>query len=332
MKSPTIKDVAREANVGVGTVSRVLNDSPLVSDATRQRVLQVIEALGYSPNLAARQLSKGVTHIIGVLSPFFTLPSFNHRLAGMQDILGATDYDLVLHSVRSPAHFRDKLDTLLRQNRADGLILLTPPTLDDAYWAVERDMPLLIFDSIQTRRVPSIVIDNVEGGRLAARYLIERGYRKIGFIGDLLDNDFGFTTTRDRFAGFRGMIQEAGLPQNDDWYRFGAVGYSSAHQSATEILTRPNRPEAIFAESDMKAFELLQVAAELRLRVPDDLAVIGFDDVDAARFMGLTTVHQPLVETGQMAAGQMLRWVTEGVRPSLEPQYIPLKVVERSTA
>lgn len=332
MKAPTIKDVARAANVGVGTVSRVINNSAMVSEDTRQRVLDAIDALGYTPNLAARQLSKGVTHSIGVLSPFFTLPSFNHRLAGMQNVLQASEYDLTLHSVRSPEHFKIKARALMSKTRVDGLLMLTPPNLPETIWQANSQMPLMLVDSDPIYDRPSIVIDNVAGGELAAQFLIERGYRSLGFLGDLLEDDFGYTTTQKRFRGFCNAVEAAGLPLDKTWHRFCYLSNDLTRAAAHDLLTMPNRPDAIFATSDMKAFEVLHLAAELGMRVPDDVAVIGFDDIDMAHYMQLTTVRQPLVESGEIAARLMLDWCENGQPPPLEPQVLPLSIVERATA
>jgi DNA-binding LacI/PurR family transcriptional regulator len=331
MKVPTIKDVAREANVGVGTVSRVINNSPRVSDETRQRVLEVIDSLGFKPNLAARQLSKGKTHNIGVLSPFFTLPSFSERLAGIQTALQNTEYDLVLHSINSLDDFREKVEMLLGQKRVDGLILLTPPTIDRTIWTSNPTLPVVIVDSEQMDMHPRIMIDNVAGGRIATDYLIRNGHTKIGFLGDLLNNDFGYQTTAQRYEGFRQVINHAGLPENAIWYRFGELSYRSAQQQATDLLSQDDRPTAIFATSDMKAYEVIRTADNLGLRIPEDIAIIGFDDIETARYMKLTTVRQPLMESGQLAAEWVVEWCETEETPPLQPLRQPLEIIERAT-
>jgi DNA-binding LacI/PurR family transcriptional regulator len=316
----------------VGTVSRVINGSPQVREETRQRVLAAIEELNFSPNSAARQLSGGKTFTIGVVSPFFTFPSFVERLAGIQDVLDMSSYDLVLYSIRAPEQIARRLHTVITQNRADGLIILALPFDDGQIWLADPTLPIVVVDNIAVERYPSVVIDDIAGGQLATQYLIQQGHSAIGFIGDLIDNPFGFTSTRNRFAGFKQALADAGLPYNPDWCRFGQHSQEAARHSAHAILSRAKRPTALFVSIDTLALGVIAAANDLGLRVPDDVAIIGFDDIQAAGYSGLTTVRQHLFWSGQIAGQAMLDWLANGSLPADRWRtYMSLEIVERST-
>lgn len=333
MRSPTIKDVARLAGVGVGTVSRVLNGSSQVRAETRERVLAAIKELGFEPNLAARQLSGGKTFTIGVVTPFFTFPSFVERVMGIQDVLDTSPYDLVLYSVRSPERLPQQMRTIINQNRVDGLIVLSLRIDERELQQIKADFPVvLIVDDAGFERYPHAVIDNFKGGLLATNYLIERGHTAIGFIGDPVNNPFGFTSTRKRFDGYRHALSEAGLSLREDWCRFAEYTQESARENARQLLSQSDRPTALFVSVDTLALGALAASNDLGLRVPQDIAIIGFDDIQVASYIQLTTVRQPLIESGRWSAHELLKWLQSGYNAVKSDRYrIELKIVERST-
>jgi LacI family transcriptional regulator len=303
-----------------------------VREETRQRVLATIKELNFSPNSAARQLSGGKTFTIGVVSPFFTFPSFVERLAGIQDVLDMSSYDLVLYSIRAPEQIARRLHTVITQNRADGLIILALPFDDEQVWLADPTLPIVVVDNVAVERYPSVVIDDIAGGQLATQYLIQQGHSTIGFIGDLIDNPFGFTSTRNRFAGFKQALADADLSCNPDWCRFGQHSQEAARHSAHAILSRAQRPTALFVSIDTLALGVMAAATDLGLRIPDDVAIIGFDDVQAAGYSGLTTVRQHLFCSGQIAAQAMLDWLAYGSLPADRWRtYMSLEIIERST-
>ena len=286
----------------MGTVSRVLNGSSQVRAETRERVLAAIKDLGFSPNSAARQLSGGKTFTIGVVSPFFTFPSFVERLTGIQDVLDETEYDLTLYSVRSPERLAQQFRTIIGQNRVDGLLVLSLPFDEEEVYRLKPGFPIVVVDNEAVERFPHLAVPNTEGGFLATRFLIERGHRDIGFLGDPIVNPFNFTSTLRRFEGFQQALSEAGLACNLDWCQFAAYGQESARETVRAILTRPQRPTALFVATDTLAIAALSEVRDMGLRVPDDVAVIGFDDIQAAQYSALTTVRQHLVESGRWGA------------------------------
>jgi len=314
-------------------VSRVLNGSTQVREETRQKVLAAIEDLSFSPNMAARQLSGGKTFTIGVMTPFFTYPSFVERLTGIQSALHNSEYDLVLYSIRSPEQLERQMHALLTRNRVDGLIVLSLPVAEETIQRINPNLPIIVIDDTKPiRNYPRITIDNVAGGEMATNYLIERGHRMLGFVGDQIENLFGFVSTRHRFEGFCRALDHAGLTLVDEWVRFGEHSQEAARQNALDILRNPRRPTAIFVSIDTLALGVLAAINDLNLRVPEDVAVIGFDDIQAASYMNLTTVRQHLVYSGQMGAQWMLEWLDQQRRPDPAEVILPLEMVERLTA
>lgn len=332
MKSPTIRDVAQRAGVSVATVSRVLNSSKPVSEETRQRVMQAIDDLNFSRNLVARQLSMGKTFTIGVVTPFFTYPSFTERLAGIQEGLDDSGYTLVLYSIRYAEQLRWQLTDLISHNRVDGLIVLSLPFDADAIKQTKPGFPVVAVDTNPNQHFPHIVVDDVAGGELATEYLIERGHRHIGFVGDQLDEPFVFTSSTRRFEGFQRALRTHKLPVRPEWYWQGDHSHKAAKANARRILGQGERPSAIFASLDTYALAVLAAAEELGLRVPDDVAVMGFDDIDLARHLRLTTVRQHLFDSGKLSAALMLDWLQTG-EPDRTQWHVemPLEIIDRST-
>ena len=194
-RAPTIRDVARHANVGVGTVSRVLNDSPLVSEDARQRVYRTIDELGYRRSSTARNLSLGRTQMIGVVAPFFTTSSVLERLRGVVDKLrDHGDYDLVLFDVETLTQRVDAFRDFARTDRVDGLLVMSLRPTDDEVERLRRErLPVVLVDVVHPA-LPRVVIDDVLGGTLATEHLLARGHTKIGFVGDE-PSPFGFTSS-----------------------------------------------------------------------------------------------------------------------------------------
>jgi DNA-binding LacI/PurR family transcriptional regulator len=327
----TIADVAARAGVGASTVSRVLNDSPRVSEATRARVLEAIEVLDYRPNPLARALSRGRCQTLGVVVPFFTHASAVERLRGVAAALDGSRYDLVLFNVESTVHRDEHFATLTRRDRADGLIVMSlpvPPTSLDRL--ATSGVPVVLLDA-EAPGLPAVVTDDAAGGRMAAQHLIDLGHERIAFIGDDPANPLGFVSGTNREEGYRRTMADAGLEIPPGYVRHGPHVRDVARHLAGELIRRPDPPTAIFASSDTQALGALEAVRTAGLRVPADVSVVGFDDVEVSGYVGLTTVRQPLFESGSLAATLLLGLLDDGEVPSPLVHRLDLDLVVRST-
>jgi len=328
MRGTTIARVAEEAGVGIGTVSRVLNGSPAVRADTRRRVLETIATLDYQPSPAARALSTGRANAIGVVAPFFTQPSVIERLRGVSHSLASAGFQLILHDVERAEQRRDLFRALAARGRIDGLLSISlAPTDGELRRLRATGVPVVLLDRGHPT-LPCITIDDIEGGRLAAAYLLALGHRRIAFLGDEETNRFGFDSSAHRREGFEAALAAAGAPLAPEWILRRPHGRDTACDAAMELLARSPRPTAVFATSDVQAIGVLEAAQAAGIAVPGKLSVIGFDDVEAAGYTGLTTVAQPLEEIGALGAELLLRALSG---EAVESRRMPLKIVERNS-
>jgi len=330
MGSVTIRDVAKRAGFGVGTVSRVLNDHPSVSEPTRQKVLQAITELDYAPNPVARRLSLGKTLTIAVIVPFFTRPSFVGRLRGVEYALADSEYDLILFNVETTAKRDVYFRSVPRRERVDGLLIISLSPRDaDVDRFLQTGVPTVLVDA-RHPRMSRAVIDDVTGGRVATQHLIHLGHRKIGYVSDKLENPFNFVSSRDRYEGYCQALEEADIPFRPEYHCQGEHGCEEARAMARTLLSLSNPPTAIFAASDTQAIGVLQAAEDAGLRVPEELSVIGYDDIDIAEYLHLTTVRQPLFVSGVEGVEMLLESIAA---PSPNPRQVllPTELVVRGT-
>src|SRR5918997_1709659 len=328
MRGTTIARVAEEAGVGVGTVSRVLNGSPAVSATTRRRVLDAIATLDYQPSPAARALSTGRTNAIAVVAPFFTQPSVIERLRGVSHALANEGYQLILHDVERADQRRELFRSLAGRGTIDGLLAISlAPTEREARRMKQAGVPIVLLDRSHPT-LPCITIDDVEGGRMAAEHLLALGHRKIAFLGDEEANLFGFDSSAHRREGFEAALSAAGVPPPPEWVLRRPQGRDAARVAGAELLARSPRPTAVFAASDVQAIGVLEAAQAVGLPVPEELSLIGFDNVGTAGYTGLTTVAQPLEEIGRLGADLLLRAVSGEAIPS---RRMPLEIIVRGS-
>ncbi len=326
----TINDVASHAGVGKGTVSRVLNGGGNVSAATRSRVEAAIADLGYAPSYAAQSLARGRLATVVVVVPFVTHPSAVTRVQGIIEGLRPSGTPVSILDVETPEHARGQFLMLLGSLRPEGVIVVSlTPDGDVRRRLLEADFPVVWIDAKVQGHV-SLFIDNAEGGRLAADHLLSLGHEAIAFIGDdEAHSGFGFTSAAERLRGVTSALAERGLELRN--CLTGPHSKDVARELAVQLLTGRDRPTGIVTTSDTQAVGVLAAARELGIDVPGELSVVGFDDVEIAESAGLTTIRQPIAESGRRAA-QLITSLAGGDKPSRRHVALPLQlVVRRST-
>lgn len=329
VKRVTIKQVAEEAGVSTQTVSRVINDRPDVAPETRQRVKEVINRLGYQPSSVARSLIQGRTRTLGVVGYGVEYFGPSRNLSGIEQQAGEMGYALILDLVRQPE--QSDVGHILREmlaRRVDGIIWAVPEIGGNREWiAKAAQLPVpLIFLSTQPR--PGIAIANVDnrsGGRMATRHLIEQGRRKIGII----TGPLSWWEARQRQCGWQDALEMAGLSVSEELIAEGDWSAASGEQGLRLLLERCPDLDAVFASNDQMALGALQAARCAGLRVPSDLAIVGFDDIPEAAYFcpPLTTIRQDMVELGRLAVRELIRMVEtrQDGKITVEPRAILLR-------
>ena len=263
------------------------------------------------------------------MAPFLTSPSLVERVRGVLDVLGPSDYDVVLHNVQTPAQRDEQFAALAHRGRADGLLAISLAPDDLQVERFQRaGVPVVLVDAVHPE-LPHIVIDDVEGGRLAAEHLLKLGHRRVAFVGDEPEDAFGFTSSMQRREGFRAALEAAGCELPEVLVREAQHGRENANRVTEELVMLAEAPTAIFAASDTQALGVLEALQRTGRSVPGDVSVIGFDDIDVAAYVGLTTVRQPLYRSGEHGARVLLDAISGAVQDPDER--LTLELVERRT-
>ncbi|HLY59140.1 MAG TPA: LacI family DNA-binding transcriptional regulator [Terriglobia bacterium] len=326
----TIKDVARESGVNTSTVSRALNNAYGVNEKTRQHVMEVASRIHYRPNHVARGLVTGRSQTIGLVVSDIRNPFFAEVARGAEDAAYRAGRDLVLcnSDLRGDKQM-DYFDSLLAK-RVDGIVMNSVAALSiaqqDQLWAAGVPIVLLNRSSVHGR-FSSVLADNMAGGAMAGNYLIDCGHTKVGHI----TGPRAHGNLTDRAKGFLKVFHDRGLPEPKvirGKHTF-AGGYELTHQ----LLQTDGKITAIFAGNDVLAFGCIRAAVEKGIRIPDDLSIIGFDNVEMSQITNppLTTIDQPKYEIGEAAIEMLLNMMTkDGIR---EPEHriIGVRLIERQS-
>jgi len=302
----TIKEVAKEAGVSVSTVSHVINNTRFVSDDLKTRVLTSMEELGYQPNHIARSLRKKETDTIGLIISDITNPFFSEIAWSIEYLTYMEQYSLILCCTNGRVEKETFYINQLSERRVDGIILISPKISTDYLKILEdRDIPVVLVDNESPgNRMDVIMADNFQGGRLAAEHLTKLGHEKIACIsGPFVDNP-----SYERVKGFLAVLKEKGLPMHEEYMRKGNFDVYSGVDRGKELVEMEDPPTAIFACNDMMAMGAIQAVVKHGLRVPDDISVVGFDDISMAEYFvpALTTIRQPMHEIGSEALKAMM--------------------------
>jgi LacI family transcriptional regulator len=310
----TIKQVADRAGVSVATVSRALSGSAGVSEPLRSRILEAAKSLSYSPNRAARDLRVRSSRAVGVLIPDIENPFFTSAVCGIEDVLGKTDYSLLLANYNEDPDQETRRLEIFRAEGVCGLIFAASRTPSPLYAEMgNAGVPLVAVSRIPRLRIDRVTVANRDGAYAATSHLLRLGHSRIAFV----NGPLAFTTARDRQTGYEDALRDSEIPLDGDLVVHSAFKQSAGYIAMGQLLELSNRPTAVFSASNLLTLGALEAIHERHLAIPEDIAIVGFDEMPWATSLRppLTTVAQPAFEVGRTAAELLLARVRDSSLP-----------------
>ncbi len=332
MKRFTLKEIGKIAGVSRATVSRVINNHPNISDSVRRRVLEVIEETGYQPNIAARTLASNQSRILGlvipaILSNVFTNPYYPRLIQGIAQACNEADYTMTLFLFQTPEEEASATQRIVRNSLLDGVILNADYERSELVEGVIRaNMPFVQIGRPNVDLgIHYIDADNIGGGKLATQHLIDLGHRRVAQVATA-KNAAGI----DRDIGYKMALAENDIPLDENLIVFADFSESQAYEVTQDLLKE--KPTAIFVQSDWMAIGVIRAIHDAGLRIPEDIAIVSFDDLPIATRdkPHLSTIRQPITSTGKVAVETLLKVIKS---PDIEQQkvFLPVELVVRDT-
>ncbi|WHI53275.1 LacI family DNA-binding transcriptional regulator [Microbulbifer sp. MLAF003] len=326
-----IREVARRSGVSVATVSRALKDPQMVSPRTRERVLKAVEEAGYRPNLLARNFSSGKSFAVMVLVPNIANPFFSRVIRGIEKAAQDQGYSVLLGDTKGDSTNEQFYAGMALTNQADGVIQLGsryPFAEKDANLAASVPLVNACERIVEDDRYPVVELDNHGAAQEVARHLMEMGHRRIGVITGPSQSPI----VRDRLSGFYDALKKRGLGLDPEMVVHGEFTMTSGQEGAETLLSTPRRPTAIFCMNDEMAIGAVHQVKRMGLRVPEDVSVTGFDNIEFSQFTDppLTTINQPAEELGRYAM-ETLRLIIDGKPLKSSRTILPFELVERES-
>lgn len=330
-KRVTIVDVARACGLAPSTVSNALSNKSYVTEKTRQLVLETAERLGYRASMTARSLRTQRTYTIGMLASDITNSFYAEILSGIEAVAWNRGYSLIIGNTEFSSAKQSRYIASMLDKDVDGLLLASHSLSPEDVAALERqNVPVVFLNRYDTRVAADYVgVDNQLGMQLAMSHLIDRGHRRIGYIG----GRGVATAAQERLAGFRFAMMQAGLPVDETLVTAGDYSEESGRQAAAQVLSGPDKPTAIMCANDLMALGAMAYAVQNGLDVPGDVSLVGFDDIDFAGHprLSLTTVHYPRADSGRVAADMLFdRIEHKGQQPFQNVRLRPHLMVRNS--
>jgi LacI family transcriptional regulator, galactose operon repressor len=329
----TIYDIAREAEVGIGTVSRVFNNHPNVSRGTRDKVLSIAKRLNYHPHAYAQGLARKRTNTLSAIIPYFTNYFFIEVLQSVQDKLAAVGYDLILYGINHTQQLEEYLKRSLQRGRVDGILFFSM-TLPEEYADRFRETktPIVLVDTFN-EQFDTITVENFQGATIATQHLISLGHKNIGMINANLNS----VPARKRLRGFSETLEKNGLDFREEFVvnstmqKLDGFSREAGYTAMKEILQRHiDLPSAFFVSSDIQAIGAMSALNETGLKVPTNISIVSFDDIELAKHFELTTMRQPMREMGELAVTKILARMEDPTAPVSHQRFLPKLVVRNS--
>jgi LacI family transcriptional regulator len=308
MAKLTIRDIAALAGLSKSTVSLVLNNSPRVDPATRRHVLAVIRRHNYVPSFAATALAKGSTRLIGMIVPGLSWHMVASINLGVAAVTERTGFDIILYTVTSDRDYGPVIDRILTSSMSSGILVVTDKQPLEPLVQLNRDgMPVVLVNTLGTPAdLPSVGTDNYQGALVAVNHLLQLGHQRIACVQGMME----YECCQDRYRGYLDALRGAGIQPDPELTKPGEFNPETVRIRSRELFALPKRqrPTAVFAHTDVTAYAVIKAAADSGLRAPEDVSVIGFDDIESAAQIHppLTTIHQPFMEMGRKAADLLL--------------------------
>ena len=335
MPDVSIKEVARIAGVSIATVSRSINNPEKVTEKTRLKVQDAIRKTGYSPNTLAQSFRRGRTNVVMVVLPSVGDPFFTAVMKGIRAAAKSKGYSVVIEETQLNTLTADEIGALLVSNQTDGIILLasvSPFGTEIPSAKSKRRLPIVIgceTISPELADFPSVHIDNIAAAKEATNYLISQGHKRIAMI----YGQESSLLTKDRELGYRAAMKQAKLPIDDGWVVEGELTITGARKATRNLMNHNNRPTAIFCANDEMAIGCLHEVKSAGLSVPQDISIVGFDDIRYAEVTDppLTTIGQPAEEIGERVMYRLCRRIDAGNGHNSAPEIVPHKLVIRQS-
>lgn len=329
----TIKEIAKLAGVSRSTVSRVINNDPNVSEKTRVKVQSIIDRVGYQPNPVARSLISGRAHVLGLVIPMtysslYTDPFFSLLAQGISSTCTANNYTLMLWLIE-PDYEKRANNNILNNRLIDGIIVasnvINDPLIDGL---IERKVPMIQIGRNKRQEVSSVDADNIHGAAMAVRYLVNSGCRKLATVTGHMD----LFSSRDRLTGFKRGLEEKNLPIQEERIAFGDFTEEGGYLQTKSLLSNTDF-DGMFVASDMMSFGAMRAIQEAGLRIPEDVALVSFDDIPAAarHRPALTTIRQPIHQMGAIAAQTLIDQLDNDDTATPRRIILPTELVLRET-
>lgn len=327
----TIYDVAAEAGVSITTVSRFLNSSDNVKEATGARIARAMEKLDYVPQGNTGSRANRTVGRIGVLTPFFPAPSFVDRLRGLIPPLRQNNYEVVVYTIESPDQLDEYLTSVPFTRRIDGLILMSIRLSSAQHRILKASGLNVVMIESDNENYSRVLADDYRGGELAAELFIKKNYLPCAYMGDKNSElPYSCHPSEMRLEGFLNRLESDGHSLNDAMVLESDTIVNDAHRVFGDFLDSGRRPRAVFAMSDVQSVGILKAARERGMKVPQDLAVLGFDDIESADWLDLSSISQHLEDSGRAAAGLLMDLIGKKTR-AIQKVNLQVTLVERAT-
>ncbi|WP_167619386.1 LacI family DNA-binding transcriptional regulator [Maribellus sediminis] len=331
----TIHDIARALNISASTVSRALKDNPLISEATRTKIKKAAQEMGYRPNTLAANFRTKRTNTIGVIVPLINRHFFSSVISGIEDVAYQQGFTVTISQSNDDFEKESKIAQTLFTNRVDGLILsigMNTTTYDHLKLFSDRNIPLVFFDRVVEKiKAHKIIVNDFEGGYIAAKHLIDQGRKKIAMIG----GPQNLRIYQNRQKGYMKALQEAKLPFDESMIIHNSLSRAEGKLAVKKLLQNPTLPDAIFCANDTTALSAVLFLRELNIKVPEDIAIVGFSNEPFSEVVtpSITTLQQPGFEMGQKAAELIIQQILhKGKSSKFETIKMPIELIVRESS